>query len=108
MADRNLIDIKEEAYYRRERSWTNNFDIQPGSKILDVGCGHGLLGRYLKESLKAEVHGIELVDDCYKAADKILDKTYHGNIEIMDLYDFDKDYDYIIFSDCLEHLLILT
>ena len=105
MKDNEFIDIKEEAYYRRERSWTNNFDIKQGSKVLDVGCGHGLLGKYLKDTLKVEVHGVELVDDCYEAAKTILDKTYHGNIETMDLSDFENDYDYIIFSDCLEHLI---
>jgi len=99
------IDIKSEGYYRRERSWTNHFNIINNAKILDIGCGHGLLGAYLKENHCATVHGIEVVESCFKAAEKILDKAFFDDIEKMALDEFEKDYDYIIFSDCLEHLV---
>ena len=99
------IDIKNEDYYRRHRSWTNHFEIEHDAKILDIGCGQGMLGKYLNETLGARVTGIEIVESCYLAAKEVLDQAYLGDIETMDLSFLDCDYDYIIFADSLEHLI---
>jgi 2-polyprenyl-3-methyl-5-hydroxy-6-metoxy-1,4-benzoquinol methylase len=99
------IEKKDDEYYRRDRSWTDKFDIRHGAKILDIGCGQGLFGKYLHESLDAKVTGIEVVESCYLEAKTVLDEAHLGDIETMDLTILDSDYDYIIFSDCLEHLI---
>jgi len=99
------VNSKNEGYYRRNRSWTQYFDIKRDSKILDVGCGHGLLGKYLNDTLGAQVTGIEIVKSCYYAAKEKLHEVILGDIETMDLAMLDKDYDYVIFSDSLEHLI---
>ena len=76
-----------------------------GNKILDVGCGEGQTGWFLKKSGKArEVVGIELNEDAAKRAEGRLDKVIHGDVEKLALPFQTGYFDYIIFGDVLEHL----
>lgn len=105
MSKDQTINLKNEGYYKRDRSWTQNFNIAKDAKILDVGCGHGVLGKYLHSTLGADVTGVEIVESCYHIAKELLQNAVLGDIETMDLAELGGDYDYIIFSDCLEHLV---
>ncbi|MDG4550140.1 MAG: glycosyltransferase [Candidatus Contendobacter sp.] len=80
--------------------------VRPASSVLDIGCGPGILGRYLTEILNCRVDGIEnnsaaaqLATPCYRhliVADleqAVLTDLFPGEL-----------YDYIIFADVLEHL----
>jgi SAM-dependent methyltransferase len=73
--------------------------------VLDIGCGIGLLGAYLKKKHNCIVTGLEIIEDNYEVALSELDEVFLGDIETMDLSELGCDYDYIIFSDSLEHLL---
>lgn len=92
-------------YYSRERAWPSKFGITKNSSILDIGCGTGVLGKYLKQNYNAVVTGIELLQDCALIAEKTLDKVYCENIESTDILSDLTGFDYVIFSDSLEHLL---
>ena len=105
MSKNQTINLKNESYYERDRSWTQNFNIAKDAKVLDIGCGHGVLGEYLHSTLGADVTGVEIVESCYHIAKEILHNAVLGDIETMDLAELGGDYDYIIFSDCLEHLV---
>ena len=101
----NLEAKPDRAYYSRARTWPSLFDIKTGSRILDVGCGRGMLGAYLQKNHDSKVTGLEIIEENYQVAADILDKAHLGDIETMDLSILGNGFDYVIFSDSLEHLL---
>jgi SAM-dependent methyltransferase len=81
------------------------FNKVPASavKILDVGCGTGIMGKVLKEQKKDRfVHGVTYSDKEYHTAIKFLDK-----ISVLDINnetpDLNMKFNCIIFSHILEH-----
>ena len=81
--------------------------IDPGSRVLDLGCAVGVLGRYLVTAKGCIVDGVESVP----AAAAIARQTYHevveADLEIADLRACFPDgaYDVIVCADVLEHLV---
>jgi 2-polyprenyl-3-methyl-5-hydroxy-6-metoxy-1,4-benzoquinol methylase len=73
-------------------------------KVLDVGCGIGLLGRELRNDGADELVGIELVEDAAKQAKDVFDKVYCCNIEDIELDCDEGHFDCIVYSGVLEHL----
>ena len=73
-------------------------------RILDVGCGEGNFGCFLKEKNASEVWGIEIVEEAGKIAKGKLDKVLIGDVNsvINDLPD--NFFDCIVLNDVLEHL----
>jgi methionine biosynthesis protein MetW len=76
------------------------------SKILDVGCSIGELGKKIKQRNFAEVTGIEIDPNMAAIAKEKLDRVIIEDIERLDLFKkFKVNYfDCIILSDVLEHL----
>jgi methionine biosynthesis protein MetW len=82
--------------------------IEPGSSILDVGCGDGTTLEYLKEHNKPKkLIGIDISS---KAVEYVKSKGYDARV--MDIFsenfnDFIKteNFDYIIISEVLEHVI---
>lgn len=72
--------------------------IEPGSTVLDAGCGDGLNARLIAELTGAQVEGCDIVD---RARDllpvRVVDFDRDGLL-------LDKTYDYIVFSEVIEHL----
>jgi 2-polyprenyl-3-methyl-5-hydroxy-6-metoxy-1,4-benzoquinol methylase len=109
MINNQVRRIKPESdYYSQVRKWPSLFNIRKGSKILDIGCGNGILGEYLQSKYLCQVTGIDIVEECVIRASKVLYKSFQGNIETMDLGSVGSEFDYIIFSDSLEHLIDTT
>lgn len=100
----NLDTKSDLTYYSRERRWPSLFPIKEHSLILDIGCGQGNLGLYLKNKYQAHVTGVEIIEDNYLIAKKVLDNAILGDVEKLDLDEYNQKFDYIIFSDSLEHL----
>lgn len=81
--------------------------IPPHTKVLEIGCATGFMGKYLKKVKTCEVFGVEIGQEEAKIARKYLDKVIHADIEdpqtardITTLGRFD-----IVFSSALiEHL----
>jgi 2-polyprenyl-3-methyl-5-hydroxy-6-metoxy-1,4-benzoquinol methylase len=77
-----------------------------GSRVLDVGCGFGLLGERLREQGNS-VWGIDAADDVAERATERLDRFV-----LADLTDQtgvaeqigDQRFDVVVFADVLEHL----
>lgn len=101
----NKKDKRDAAYYSRARTWPLLFNLKKSSKVLDIGCGQGILGQYLKEEVNANVCGLEITSDNYEIASKVLDKTMLDDIETMEPSKLGSNFDYVIFSDSLEHLV---
>ena len=78
--------------------------IQPGEKVLDLGCGDGLLLRYLIDARQIIGRGIELSEpDMLACVGKGL-SVRQGNLD-EGLHDYpDKSFDTVILSQTLPYL----
>jgi 2-polyprenyl-3-methyl-5-hydroxy-6-metoxy-1,4-benzoquinol methylase len=93
------------SYYQRIRTWPSLFKLKSDAKVLDIGCGSGQLGQYFQNELQCAVTGVEITEHNYAIAKTVLSNTLLGDIESLDLHLIGADFDYIIFSDSLEHML---
>lgn len=77
--------------------------VKPGSKVLDIGCSTGLIGRKLIEK-SCKVTGIDNNKDALKIAAEYMPVINADleNIKITDVQD--NAYDYILLLDVIEHL----
>jgi radical SAM superfamily enzyme YgiQ (UPF0313 family)/2-polyprenyl-3-methyl-5-hydroxy-6-metoxy-1,4-benzoquinol methylase len=74
------------------------------AKVLDLGCGTGLLGKGLLSRGAEEVVGVDIDNSACEEARRNLTKVICGNIEEIEL-PFEKGYfDCIVFAGILEHL----
>lgn len=88
-------------------------NLKKETRVLDVGCSQGICGILLKKELNCEVYGIELDKKAMEYAEKTncYEKIYNFDIcdpsskEYKQFFATNMDFDYIIFSDVLEHLL---
>jgi cyclopropane fatty-acyl-phospholipid synthase-like methyltransferase len=100
------LEIKSDlTYYDQFRTWPSLFDIRHDTKVLDIGCGRGNLGTYLQDKYGCKVTGLEIIEENHILASLVLYETHLGDIETMDLSVLGSGFDYIIFSDSLEHML---
>ncbi len=80
--------------------------IRPGTRVLDLGCGPGVLGQYLQQYKACTVDGVT-----YSADEAALAAPYYRDVAVADLEQFNlaeafalNQYDYIVCADVLEHL----
>lgn len=76
-----------------------------GKKILDLACGNGKIDKIFKEK-GAIVHGCEISDKIIAIARPNLDRSFVFDVENDDFGRLDKDYDFIIASELIEHLFL--
>jgi cyclopropane-fatty-acyl-phospholipid synthase len=77
--------------------------LQPGMKVLDIGCGWGGFAKYAAEKYGATIHGITVSREQVKFATEFcqgLDVT----IELKDYRDLDGRYDRIVSVGMFEHV----
>ncbi len=76
--------------------------IEPGSSVLDIGCGDGALLAYLQQNRDATPYGIELSETaCAMASEKGITVQ---QTDISRLAADVPEVDYIVMSEVLEHL----
>jgi len=75
---------------------------EPGSQVLDVGCGDGSLLHHLKEAKQAHVYGVELADDkvlaCAQKGLNVVQQDLEGGLALFEDQSFDK----VILSQTLQ------
>lgn len=87
----------------RSRELLKFLPEKPG-RILDVGCGQGLLADDYRARGATEIVGIEIMPEKAKAATWKMDKVLCANVESMEMPYKTGYFDTIICSDILEHL----
>lgn len=76
--------------------------VEPGSRVLDLGCGRGLLLKLLVDRKGVRGTGIEIAEEkVYDAVGKGL-SVYHGDIDEGLSYYPDGMFDYVILSQTLQ------
>ena len=104
---KNMEFKKETSYYKNIRR--DLFVLLPKKtnigKVLDVGCGNGRTGYFLKKEFSVkEIIGIEVNETLKKEAEEHLDEVIIGDIEKLELPFKQCYFDYILLADILEHL----
>ena len=97
--------MDKNGYYGSEREDIIALIPDDAKRILDIGCGFGLMGKRIKEKRRsAEVIGLEAEPDAADVAKKNLDMLIVGDVESMKL-PFEHGYfDCIVYGEILEHL----
>ena len=96
--------MKEDKYYESEREDIIRLIPEDATRILDVGCGFGLMGKRLKKEKGIEVIGIENEERVMSVARGNVDQLIIGDVENLKL-PFEQGYfDCIVYGDVLEHL----
>jgi 2-polyprenyl-3-methyl-5-hydroxy-6-metoxy-1,4-benzoquinol methylase len=94
-------------------SWTYFDDPRPdiqglieprGKRILDVGCGAGALSAALRRAGARHLAGIELDPAAAATARQVVDVLVEGSVLDASLPFQEREFDYLIFADVLEHL----
>lgn len=93
------------AYYLHARPEILQMVPHSATRILDVGCGAGVLGASIKSRQGAEVHGVELVSDAASKAGGCLDRVWNLPVESALSELADGYYDCIVAADVLEHVI---
>jgi len=77
---------------------------QDATKVLDLGCGTGELGKALKKRQDCIVNGVENNEPAAEEARKIYNHVYSHDLNIPRPKKYGAKYDCIVFADILEHL----
>lgn len=97
--------MNKNSYYNFSRGELLDLISTDKTRILDCGCANGLLGKSIKQRQECKVIGIELNRKAASQARTHLDYIYHTDLNIFKNTELKTDFDLIIFSDILEHLL---
>ena len=77
--------------------------LNPGQRILDIGCGWGSYAKYTAEKYHAEVSGITVSEEqltyCYETCNELPVKIF-----LKDYRDLDEQFDHIVSIGMFEHV----
>lgn len=75
--------------------------IEPGSTVLDVGCGDGRLLEHLTQTRNVKGFGIDVSPEAVRMASE---RGVAAEVGDVLTWQPDKEYDYVVMSEVLEHL----
>jgi len=76
--------------------------VEPGSKVLDLGCGNGDLLHLLVEKRGVKAQGVELNNDAIHACVEKGLSVFHSDIDSGLPYYPDQSFDYVILNQSLQ------
>jgi cyclopropane-fatty-acyl-phospholipid synthase len=100
-------DSLEQAQYNKKAHIAAKLRLQPGMKVLDIGCGWGGMAIFLAKQFGVEVIGITLSEEQYRiavgraSAEGLSDKV---KFELRDYRDVTGQYDRIVSVGMFEHV----
>ncbi|OFX37685.1 MAG: cyclopropane-fatty-acyl-phospholipid synthase [Bacteroidetes bacterium GWA2_40_15] len=77
--------------------------LEPGMRVLDIGCGWGAFGKYSAEKYNVEVVGITVSKEQVELGRKLC-KGLPVEIRLMDYRDVNEKYDRIVSVGMIEHV----
>lgn len=98
-------EFKPDYYYANARRNLADLVPQNATRVLDVGCGHGMTGGLLRAERGIEVVGIEIHEETAAVSRQYLTRVIAGDIETMELPFEEGSFDCIMLGDVLEHLI---
>lgn len=92
-------------YYQLNRK--DILDLIPANskQILEIGCGFGSLGKALTLRQDCAIDGVEINPDAVPYLESLYNNFWIGNIESLTLDASENQYDCLVLSDVLEHLV---
>jgi len=78
-------------------------NLQPGQRVLDIGCGFGGFARYAAENYQAEVVGVTISKEQFKFAKEYC-KSLPIDIRLQDYRDVNELFDHIVSIGMFEHV----
>jgi methionine biosynthesis protein MetW len=78
--------------------------IEPGAKVLDLGCGEGELLAWLADNKRVEARGVEIQSARAQRAIARGVSVYQGDIEASLAHYPDRAFDYVILSQTLQEM----
>lgn len=94
---------KYEGYWDYERNWVLPYLFTKKERILDLGCGDGIVAEFLQNDLKMEVVGFDVSEKAVNEAKKRGIKVVIGDVE-KKLPFKDSEFDSVFWGDNVEHL----
>lgn len=90
----------------RLRGLVKKLNIKEGDRILDLGCGKGIISPLLYEVSKCKVTLMDFSEEMIKEARKMLNDLSYDYI-CEDFYSFNTDqkFDYIMMFNCFPHFI---
>jgi cyclopropane-fatty-acyl-phospholipid synthase len=97
----------DDAQLAKKRHMAAKLRLQPGAKVLDIGCGWGGLALYLAEMADAHVTGITLSQEQFQIAQNRAHErglTQDTNFHLVDYRDVGGQFDRIVSVGMFEHV----
>ncbi|MEQ1651360.1 MAG: class I SAM-dependent methyltransferase [Hyphomicrobium sp.] len=99
--------IKPASYFSKARAdFVDRLPRDASAQILEIGCGTGATGALaLSEGCCGRYVGVELFESAAAEAREVLSEVITGNVETLSFNWHAAEFDAIVFSEVLEHLV---
>lgn len=100
-------DTLEDAQENKKRLLTAKLALQPGQKVLDIGCGWGGLSLFIAQQAAVDVVGVTLSEEQHAVATqraKDMGLADRVQFKLMDYRDLDQQFDRIVSVGMFEHV----
>jgi len=99
----NSAESLDEAQEHKLELICRKLDLQPGMRVLDIGCGWGAFGKYVAEKYEARVVGITVSKE-QVALGRELCAGLPVEFRFQDYRDLDEEFDHVVSIGMMEHV----